>query len=165
MWDKIGCHRGWARLLVQIDQIALCRFAAWPRSVDVFLLQIHKYHVETLTKYKLGFNQNHNTFDSILLVKIIMCSKIHSNKFINYRLFNMKSGSVALDGHPTPDERNVADSKPAVGRLGDPRFADGKHIFWRSVSGQTTYRGTSLTRKRTPLGLYRRPMPKVLGGS
>ena len=26
-------------------------------------------------------------------------------------------------------------------------------------------RGTSLTRKRTPLGLYRRPMPKVLGGS
>ena len=27
-----------------------------------------------------------------------------------------------------------------------------------------TYRGTSLTRKRTPLGLYRRPMPRVLGG-
>ena len=28
-----------------------------------------------------------------------------------------------------------------------------------------SYRGTSLTRKRTPLGLYRRPMPRVLGGS
>ena len=27
------------------------------------------------------------------------------------------------------------------------------------------YRGTSLIRKRTPLGPYRRPMPKVLGGS
>jgi len=26
------------------------------------------------------------------------------------------------------------------------------------------YRGTSLTRKRTPLGHYRRPMPSVLGG-
>ena len=27
------------------------------------------------------------------------------------------------------------------------------------------YRGTSPTRKRTPLGPYRRPMPRVLGGS
>ena len=27
------------------------------------------------------------------------------------------------------------------------------------------YRGTSLTRKRTPLGPYREPMPRVLGGS
>ena len=27
------------------------------------------------------------------------------------------------------------------------------------------YRGTSLVRKRTPLGPYRRPIPKVLGGS
>ena len=27
------------------------------------------------------------------------------------------------------------------------------------------YRGTALTRKRTPLGPYRRPMPRVLGGS
>ena len=30
--------------------------------------------------------------------------------------------------------------------------------FW------SMYRGTSLIRKRTPLGLYRRPMPRVLGG-
>ena len=28
----------------------------------------------------------------------------------------------------------------------------------------TLYRGTSLTRKCTPLGPYRRPMPRVLGG-
>ena len=27
------------------------------------------------------------------------------------------------------------------------------------------YRGTSLTRKRTPLGPYHRPMSRVLGGS
>ena len=27
------------------------------------------------------------------------------------------------------------------------------------------YRGTSLTRKRNPLGPYRKPMPRVLGGS
>ena len=27
------------------------------------------------------------------------------------------------------------------------------------------YRGTSLIRKRSPLGPYRRPMPKVFGGS
>ena len=27
------------------------------------------------------------------------------------------------------------------------------------------YRGTSLIRKRTPLGPYLRPMPRVLGGS
>jgi len=27
------------------------------------------------------------------------------------------------------------------------------------------YRGTSLTRKRNPLGPYRRPLPRVLGGS
>ena len=30
---------------------------------------------------------------------------------------------------------------------------------------QTLYRGTSLTRKRTPLGPCRGPMPRVLGGS
>ena len=30
---------------------------------------------------------------------------------------------------------------------------------------KVTYRGTSLTRKRTPLGPHRRPMPRVLGGS
>ena len=27
------------------------------------------------------------------------------------------------------------------------------------------YRGTSLIRKRYPIGPYRRPMPRVLGGS
>jgi len=35
----------------------------------------------------------------------------------------------------------------------------------RFVPFQTVYRGTSLTRKCTPLGPYRRPMPTVLGWS
>ena len=35
----------------------------------------------------------------------------------------------------------------------------------RGVVGTLTYRVTSLARKRTPLGPYRRPMPRVLGGS
>jgi hypothetical protein len=36
---------------------------------------------------------------------------------------------------------------------------------WGSNGSRTTldYRGTSLTRKRTPLGPYRRPMPRALG--
>jgi len=35
----------------------------------------------------------------------------------------------------------------------------------RDVVSRHLYRGTSLTRKRTPLGPYRRPEPRVLGGS
>ena len=31
--------------------------------------------------------------------------------------------------------------------------------------GGRVYRGTSLLRKRTPLGPYRKPIPRVLGGS
>ena len=45
----------------------------------------------------------------------------------------------------------------------------GSHSRSLPQSGSTTvklrYRGTSLIRKRTPLGPYRRPMPRVLGGS
>ena len=33
------------------------------------------------------------------------------------------------------------------------------------ISGQCEYRGTSFKRKRTPLGPYRRFMPRVLRGS
>ena len=35
-------------------------------------------------------------------------------------------------------------------------------MSWLKFKGN---RGTSLIRKRTPLGPYRRPMPRVLGGS
>ena len=33
------------------------------------------------------------------------------------------------------------------------------------VTSEPPYRGTSIIRKCTPLGPYRRPMPRVLGGS
>ena len=36
-------------------------------------------------------------------------------------------------------------------------------FIWEVEQDETFYRGTSLTRKRTPLGPYRRPMPMVLG--
>ena len=39
------------------------------------------------------------------------------------------------------------------------------YIYTHTYRCLGTYRGTSLTRKRTPLGPYRRPMPRVLGGS
>jgi hypothetical protein len=34
-----------------------------------------------------------------------------------------------------------------------------------SFLGFRVYRGTSLARKHNPLGPFRRPMPRVLGGS
>jgi hypothetical protein len=47
-----------------------------------------------------------------------------------------------------------------------------KARFWHWISGRVLktlsavpYRGTSRIRKRTSLGPYRRPMPRVLGGS
>ena len=40
-------------------------------------------------------------------------------------------------------------------------FAPRRHVHDRGGG----YRGTSLIRKSTPLGPYRRPMPRVLGGS
>ena len=39
-----------------------------------------------------------------------------------------------------------------------------KDSSWVLLS-ETTCRGASLTRKRTPLGPYRRPMPRVLMGT
>ena len=35
----------------------------------------------------------------------------------------------------------------------------------RAAIPRSMHRGTSLTRNRTPLGPYRSPMPRVLGGS
>ena len=34
-----------------------------------------------------------------------------------------------------------------------------------TARGRCQYRGTSLIRKRTPLEPYRRPMPRIVGGS
>ena len=42
-----------------------------------------------------------------------------------------------------------------------------EHVVQHLLGGWefVVYRGTSHTRKRTPLGPYRRPLPRVLGGS
>ena len=45
-------------------------FASTPREMA-------QSHVETLLIYKLGFNQDYYTFVETLLVKNILCSKIH----------------------------------------------------------------------------------------
>jgi len=48
---------------------------------------------------------------------------------------------------------NISASKPSADR------------YRGSSNFRRAYRGTSLTRKRTPLGPYHRPMPGVLWGS
>ena len=45
------------------------------------------------------------------------------------------------------------------------RGTDTESIPWDALVQQMAYRGTSLIRKRTPLGPYRRPMPRILGRS
>jgi len=53
--------------------------------------------------------------------------------------------------------------KPAEGPPpGGGAFIDEQPAF---MVGEPLYRGTLLIRKRTPLGPYRRPMPRVLGWS
>ena len=59
--------------------------------------------------------------------------------------------------------------KGEKGVLGRPGGRRGRGVFKRKAfidsKKADMYRGTSLIRKRTPLGPYRRPMPRVLGGS
>ena len=45
------------------------------------------FHVEALTIYKLGFNQNYCTFAFMLLIKILMCGEFHGIEFANYQRF------------------------------------------------------------------------------
>ena len=39
---------------------------------------------------KLGFNQNHHTFASISLIKIVRFCKFHGTKFINFECFHVR---------------------------------------------------------------------------
>ena len=58
---------------------------------------------------------------------------------------------------PLPDgERFIEASRQTVPRRSRVSFP---------AKRRRTYRGTSLIAKRTPLGPYRRPMHRVLGGS
>ena len=74
--------------------------------------------------------------------------------------------SLRIFGESIP--RNQADWGPVMvldmARLGN----SGETCLMNSVISKQRpclYRGTSLTRKRTPLRPYRRPMPRVQGGS
>jgi len=49
--------------------------------------------MQTLTIYKLGFNQDYYTFTFISLIKIVLCSKFPLTKFIYH--FDMRLGLVA----------------------------------------------------------------------
>ena len=42
------------------------------------------FHVQTLIIYKLGFNQNYYTVALTLLIKIVLCGKFRSTKFMAY---------------------------------------------------------------------------------
>ena len=44
-------------------------------------------------------------------------------------------------------------------------MARGECLKGEENGGNGAYKGTSLTRKRNPLGPYHRPLPRVLGGS
>ena len=53
-------------------------------------------HVEALIIHKLGVNQNFYTFASILLIKMVLCSKFYATKFINFKWFHMKSWWILI---------------------------------------------------------------------
>ena len=59
----------------------------------------------------------------------------------------------------------VGSLKFVVWGLGFGVWGLGFGISSLGFGGLEDYMGTSLTRKRTPLGPNRRPMPRVLGGS
>jgi hypothetical protein len=49
-------------------------------------------HMQTLTIYELGFNQNYYTSALIFLINIVLCSKFPLTKFVNYKCFEMRFG-------------------------------------------------------------------------
>jgi len=64
-----------------------------------FSRRVERYsHMQILIIYKLGFNQNYYTFAWILLIKIVLCSKFHWTKLINYKCFHMNSSSANRPG-------------------------------------------------------------------
>ena len=75
--------------------------------------------------------------------------------------------------HPPLGPRGRPVHRVLGGSLGVGRFLMGEVPLYAGFRGQAPrrrrserlYRGTSLTRKRTLLGPYRRPTPQVLGGS
>ena len=76
-------------------------------------------------------------------------------------------GYLAHEKPPTPQDHHRALGVGLLLGFKGERFRMSAVPLYRGCgkAAFTTYRVTSLTRKRTPLGPYRRPMPRVLGGS
>ena len=83
-----------------------------------------------------------------------LSSKIGTNHTVRARFRPWRSGEESQKTF------QVVPSSLGSGQVSTPRAARAL-----STRGQNEdYRGSSLTGKRTPLGPYRRPMPRVLGG-
>ena len=73
-----------------------------------------------------------------------------------------RSTPVGRRVHKTSRARNARRMGGAHERTGVPHSQENAQ---GCLTFTKTHRGTSLTRKRTPLGPYRRPVPRVLWGS
>ena len=71
--------------------------------------------------------------------------------------------SASIDNSFTPPRRD--EIVFVKRRLGPSRAMPLRMGIHGGHVGLDPYRGTSLIRKLTPLGPYRRPMPRVLGGA
>jgi len=76
--------------------------------------RIWRIHMQTLITYKRGFNQNYYTFTSIMLTKIVMCSKFHRTKFINYKCFHMRTSAVSSPRQCAARAREFIDYKASM---------------------------------------------------
>ena len=47
-------------------------------------IRVSRLHMQTLLIHKFGFNQHYYTFALISLMKIVLCSKFHWNRLIDY---------------------------------------------------------------------------------
>ena len=62
------------------------------------------FHLQTLRIYPLSFNHNYDTVALISLIKIVLCSKFHYTKFINYKWLQMRL--------PSASKKSVSTSAP-----------------------------------------------------
>ena len=54
-----------------------------------------EFHMQKLAINDLGFDQNYHTFAVILLMKIVLCSKFHRSRFMNYKFAGVGDGGNA----------------------------------------------------------------------
>ena len=70
--------------------------------------------MQTLTIYKVGFNQNYCTFTLILPINIVMWSKFPWTKFINCKRFEMRSSGYGEAQRPRDW---MTQSRGSIGKL------------------------------------------------